>query len=205
MTLFDRIKETGKKYGMNVKDVAKKAGIGENAVYRWKESQPTADKLQAVADVLHVTTDYLLGNTDIKQPISNLVPTGKRMVQIPILGEIACGDPITAEENIEGYETEPADQVPIGETFYLRSRGNSMEPTIPNGALVLIVSQPDVEDGQIAAVQVDDDSRATLKRIHHQGDSIILMPDNSSYAPIILNEANPGRIIGRAIKVKFDL
>jgi transcriptional regulator with XRE-family HTH domain len=61
MTLFERIKETGKKRGWNVKQVAVKAGIGENAIYRWKDSQPTADKLVAVADVLGVTVDYLLG------------------------------------------------------------------------------------------------------------------------------------------------
>lgn len=205
MTPYERAKKTAKKQGISLQTVATRAGMGINSIYRWKDTTPASDKLQAVADVLHVSVDYLLGNTDIKQPISNLVPASKEMVQIPILGEIACGDPITAEENIEGYEAEPADQVPSGETFYLRSRGDSMEPTIPNGALVLIVSQPDVEDGQIAAVQVDDDSRATLKRIHHQGNSIILMPDNPMHSPIILNEENPGRIIGRATKVKFDL
>ncbi len=68
MTLFERIKETGKKRGWNVKQVAAKAGIGENAIYRWKDSQPTADKLKAVADVLGVSVDYLLGNTDVPTP-----------------------------------------------------------------------------------------------------------------------------------------
>jgi repressor LexA len=205
MTLFERVKETSKHRGQSLQQTAQKAGLGINSLYSWKQKQPSVERIQAVADVLHVSVDYLLGNTDIKQPISNLVPASKEMVQIPILGEIACGDPITAEENIEGYETEPADQVPNGEVFYLRSRGDSMEPTIPNGALVLIVAQSDVEDGQIAAVQVDDDSRATLKRVHHRGNAIILMPDNPKHSPIILNEENPGRIIGRATKVKFDL
>ncbi|MDG3060329.1 helix-turn-helix transcriptional regulator [Lacticaseibacillus sp. BCRC 81376] len=74
MTLFDRIKETGKKLNLNVKEVAIKAGIGENAIYRWKTSQPSADKLQAVADVLHVSVDYLLGNTENPSPKSSVKP-----------------------------------------------------------------------------------------------------------------------------------
>lgn len=72
--LFDRIKETGKKLNLNVKEIAIKAGIGENAIYRWKTSQPSADKLQAVADVLHVSVDYLLGNTDNPSPKSSVKP-----------------------------------------------------------------------------------------------------------------------------------
>lgn len=68
MTLVDRIKETAKKLDMNLQDVAKAAGIATNSIYGWKNVTPAADKLKAVADVLHVSVDYLLGNTDNPNP-----------------------------------------------------------------------------------------------------------------------------------------
>lgn len=68
MTLVDRIKETAKKLDMNLQDVAKAAGIATNSIYGWKNVTPAADKLKAVADVLHVSVDYLLGNTDDPVP-----------------------------------------------------------------------------------------------------------------------------------------
>lgn len=68
MTPFERIKETAKKNGLSLQDTATKAGIGINTIYGWKRYVPASDKLQAVADALHVTTDYLLGNTDDPNP-----------------------------------------------------------------------------------------------------------------------------------------
>ncbi|KRL12820.1 helix-turn-helix domain-containing protein [Schleiferilactobacillus perolens] len=64
MTTVDRIKAVAKQRGWNLKNTALKAGLGENTIYGWKEYKPSSDKLQAVADVLHVSVDYLLGNTD---------------------------------------------------------------------------------------------------------------------------------------------
>lgn len=80
-----------------------------------------------------------------------------------------------------------------------------MEPTIHDGSLVTIREQPTVEDGEIAAVLVDGDNEATLKRVKHQGDLIMLMPDNKEYDPIILDKCNPGRIVGKAIRYTASL
>ena len=80
-----------------------------------------------------------------------------------------------------------------------------MEPTIPNRAFVLVNPQSSVEDGEIAAVLVDGDTEATLKRIKYQNDLVFLMPDNRSYDPIVLSKDFPGRIIGKAIRVSIDL
>ena len=111
-----------------------------------------------------------------------------------------------AEQNIEGYTHELFEEEPQkDELFALRCKGNSMEPLIPNGALVLIHKQPTVEDDEIAAVQVDDDTRATLKKVKHVGKDVFLYPINTKYDPIILNKDNPGRILGKAIHVGFDM
>ena len=64
MTTLERIKELAKKRGLNLKSTAKQAGLSENAIYKWNTQTPSTDKLKAVADVLGVSTDYLLGNTD---------------------------------------------------------------------------------------------------------------------------------------------
>lgn len=80
-----------------------------------------------------------------------------------------------------------------------------MEPTIPNKAFVLINPQSFVEDGEIAAVLVNDDSEATLKRVKHQGKIIMLVPDNKNYDPIIITKEYPAKILGKAIRYTTNL
>lgn len=80
-----------------------------------------------------------------------------------------------------------------------------MEPTIPDGAYVLIREQSDVENGEIAAVLLNTDTEATLKRIRKQNGNIILTPDNSQHEPIFINENNPVKVIGKAIRFTVDL
>ena len=151
------------------------------------------------AQAVGTTTDDLLG--------INLsgVTTVTRLVKIPLLGAIACGDPILAEENIERYMSEPAEYLPTGKLFYLQAKGESMEPTIKDGSLVLIRQQPDVEDGEIAAVLFTEDNEATLKRIKRAGQTVILMPDNRDFEAIVATDDNPVRILGKAVRVTTDL
>lgn len=80
-----------------------------------------------------------------------------------------------------------------------------MVPTIPSDSYVLIRRQPVVEDGEIAPVIVNGDSEATLKRVKHVNDVVMLMPDNNDYHPYIIDENNPARILGKTVKVSFDL
>lgn len=70
MTVYERTRNYAKEHGLSLQEVAQKAGLGINSIYRWKNSVPSTDKLQAVADVLHVSVDYLLGNTDDPSPNS---------------------------------------------------------------------------------------------------------------------------------------
>ena len=80
-----------------------------------------------------------------------------------------------------------------------------MEPSIPDGANVYIREQPDVEHGEIAAVIVNGETEATLKRVKKQGDTIILMPDNNDFEPYIISSNNPSRIVGKAVSFKVAL
>lgn len=184
--------------GLDQRALAERIGVSDAAVSQWLkgEKYPRIDKIQKMADFFNVPKSMITE----EQP-TNLIPVGPRTVPIPVLGTIACGEPILAEQNIVEYIYESPDRLPAGDLFYLRAKGTSMEPTIPDGALVLIRLQPDVESGAIAAVLVNGDSEATLKRIKRQGSIVVLMPDNPAHQPIVITPENPARIMGRAIQV----
>lgn len=185
--------------------------ISKSMISRWENG-----KNDIQMEMVHIIADYFNVNpVRLINPVitDNVATLPKNLVeektneniQVPILGEIACGDPITAEENIEGYLEEPEDSLPSGTVFYLVAKGHSMEPTIPNGSNVLIREQPEVEDDEIAAVLVNSDTEATLKRVKHQGNMIMLMPDNKDYSPIIITSDNPARILGKAVRYTTNL
>lgn len=185
--------------GISLSELARNVGMAKSALSRYfnKTREFPLNKVDDFAKALHTSPEYILGfgKYDVATNIKR--PTGVR--KIPVLGQIACGDPITAEENIEEYRETVAELLPSGNVFYLKAKGESMSPTIPNGAYVLIHEQPDVEDGEIAAVLVDDDSEATLKRVKRQRGLVMLMPDNPEYDPIVLSSEYPGKIIGKAV------
>lgn len=187
--------------------------ISKSMISRWENGtvDPQMTYVSYLADYFNTDFKKLIDDNNYDTSnisnIESLTSSNMIGVRIPLLGEIACGEPITAEENIEDYITETfnAGDVPSGTLFALKAKGNSMQPTIPNGATVLIREQPDVEDGEIAAVLVNNDTEATLKRVKHMGDMVILQPDNRDYDAIPLTKDNPGRIIGKAIKVEYPL
>lgn len=182
-------------------DVVRDLEIPEATIRSWfnGEKYPRIDKIQILADYFNVPRSRITEEqTGVMQRVSNLV-------KVPILGTITCGEPILVEENIEDYREEIADLLPTGNIFYLKTRGDSMTPTIPENSFVMIREQADVEDGEIAAVLVNGDEEATLKRVKRQGDIIMLVADNPSYPPYVITKDNPARILGKAIKFSADL
>ena len=95
--------------------------------------------------------------------------------------------------------------MPSGDIIALHICGDSMSPGIPNGSNVLIRLQEEVEDGEIAAVQINGDSEATLKRIKRQDNLIMLVADNPKYPPIVITAENPATVIGKAVQVIYNL
>lgn len=212
-TIASQIKKLRKSRGWTQPQLADKLSVSKQTISNWETGikVPRMGSLQKLANIFNVrigeiTNASIVSDEENMQPSNIIYPEGLERVQIPLVGEIACGNPITAEENLEGYIEETFEKpVPSGTLFALRCKGQSMEPTIPDKAIVVIHEQSEVEDGEIAAVQVDHDTEATLKRIKHQGDMVLLLPDNKNYDPIILNKENPGRIIGKAIKYSAPL
>lgn len=199
--LSENLNRLLKKSGKSQADVVRDLDIPEATLRSWfnGDKYPRIQNIQKLADYFNVKRSQI---TD--EQISGLEKV-YNLVKIPILGEIACGDPLLAEENIEGYREELEDFLPSGKLFYLKTKGDSMTPTIPLNSYVMIREQPEVEENEIAAVLVNGDTEATLKRIKHQGNMVMLVADNSEYPPYIITEDNPARILGKAVKVSFDL
>lgn len=182
---------------MSMSELARRVGMSKSTISRYfnKKQGFPLNKVDKFASALGTTPEEVLG----VEPI-DLVPVS-RLRKIPVLGMIACGEPILAEENIDSYISQPVNNLPKGRFFYLKAKGNSMKPTIPDGSLVLIRQQPEVESGEIAAVLFTDSTEATLKRIKKVGDAIILSPDNKDYEPMIIDDKHPARILGKAVQV----
>ncbi|MBO0961490.1 helix-turn-helix domain-containing protein [Neobacillus sp. MM2021_6] len=122
------------------------------------------------------------------------------MKKLPVVGKISCGAGSIAFEEIEGYEPTPREWLNGGEYFYLKAKGDSMvNARIVEGDLLLIRKQYDVENGEIAAVSIDDE--AVLKRVFKTGDNVILQSENPNYAPIVLDPKKNIRIIGKLKRV----
>ena len=216
-SIASQIKKLRKSRGWTQPQLADQLSVSKQTISNWETGikVPRMGSLQKLADLFNVKigeiTNASIDDNDvpkINKPSNVIYPLSDilQRVRIPIIGEIACGDPITAEENIEGYTEETFEKpIPSGTLFALRCKGHSMEPTIHDGSLVTIREQPTVEDGEIAAVLVNGDNEATLKRVKHQGDLIMLMPDNKEYDPIILDKNNPGRIVGKAVHVSWNI
>lgn len=184
-----------KQAGMSQQVLADKLGVTRSAIgmYETDQREPNLDTLKALADIFGVDLDTLAGRDRERALPSNVTPM-EEMGQVPLLGRIACGTPILAEENIEEYVDLPRR---IKADFALECKGDSMVGAdIRNGDVVYIRAQPEVENGQIAAVLVDGDE-ATLKRLYFDGRTVQLVAENPSYAPMVFT----GEEISKRLRV----
>ena len=156
-------------------------------MYETGGREPDFETMEAIADIFNVDMDYLMGRTQVerKHPISpprKEIPPGfqplPEMMQVPLIGTIACGTPILAEQNIKSYIGVPA---AWRADFALECHGDSMSPTICDGDVVCVRSQPEVEQGQIAAVRIGEE--ATLKHCYYQNGVVQLIADNPAVCP----------------------
>ena len=196
MTFGERLRYARKEKGLTQKELALKIDAAHNSISNWENNQnmPDPDTIQNLCWALDVQPNYFF-SFDAPLP-GNIIPVPE-MRKIPLLGRIACGAPILAEEHIEEYIDIPKH---IHADFALTCQGDSMiNARIFDGDIVYIRQQDTVESGEIAAVLIDND--ATLKRIRIFDDHISLEPENPQYRPIVLwgEDMNTVRILGKAI------
>lgn len=214
MTGLDDQKNFYKAVGQNIKKyrdlrnyslqvLAEKIGITKKTVQRYEhgEHKIDMDRLKEIADALEVSVNQL---TEGAYTYLGEAPAESENISLPIVGRISCGNGRVAYESIEGYETTPRSWINGGEYFYLRAKGDSMTGArIHDGDLLLIRQQNEVEDGEIAAVLINDE--AVLKKVYRQNNTLVLQSTNSNYPPIIFNGDEQNiRIIGKLKKVVIN-
>lgn len=200
MTTGERMKERRKELGLSAEYIAERLGVSPATIYRYEkgdiEKMP-GNILEPISKILRTTPACLMGwEVQNDSFPSNIIPMPSTY-KVPIIGTIACGEPILAEENIDGEADMPEH---VKADFALRCKGDSMiNARIYDGDIVYIKQQPTVEDGQIAAVLIENE--ATLKRVHLFPDHIVLEPENPQYRPLVYweDDMNSVRILGLAV------
>ena len=198
--LLQLIEDNDISYG----ELSKKTNIPKSALQRYATGETEKipiTRIEVIAKALNTTAQFIMGwdenesyNNDIFSiPGINPIPkTYKR----PRIGTIACGEPILAEENIEAYDDIPDN---IKCDFTLICKGDSMvNARINDGDIVYIKQQSQVDNGEIAAVLIDNE--ATLKRVYIYEDKVVLQPENTKYPPFVYTkeDMNNIRILGKA-------
>lgn len=200
---MNRIAELRKKNNMSQAALGKIIGVAQNTICNWENGkrEPDFQSIQKLANYFAVSVDYLLG----RDSVENSPPASTGGVWIPVLGRVAAGIPIEAIEEIEDYEEIPLDMARRGDHFALRIQGDSMEPKISNGDIVIVRKQQDCNDGEVAVVLVNGED-ATVKRIKRRPEGVMLIPSNPDYEPMFYSnydiENLPVKIIGKVVELR---
>lgn len=196
------LRELRLKKGLTQAQLANALGIAQGTLSGWETEKYEIDKANLIklSEMFGVSTDYILGRaTHIDAPQS----TGG--LWIPVLGDIAAGVPIEAVKDILGWEEIPLEMAQTGEFFALRVKGESMEPKISAGDVVIIKKQADVDSGDIAAVLVNGEE-ATVKRVKKMPEGVMLIPSNPVFEPMYYTndeiEALPVTILGKVVELR---
>lgn len=204
MTIGSRIRELRLSKGIAQNELATKVGISNHLLYKYENgiiSNIPSDKLEKIASALYVSPAYLMGWEEQDEQsvadLDNIYPINLKKFRV--LGEIACGLPTYADEQYETYVEASAD---IKADFCLIAKGDSMiNARIQDGDVVFVKEQSIVENGQIAAVIINDE--ATLKRWYFYPDSqkLMLVAENPKYEPLVFigKELYNVRCLGKAV------
>lgn len=200
----EELKKLRKQRSLTQQKLADALGISKSTISMYENGnrEPDFETSEAIADYFNVRLDDLLGrknsfSSNIPNNLPNNIIPIPKMKKIPLIGTIACGEPILATENIDSYigVDENSDA-----TFALRCKGDSMiTARIFDGDVVYIRPQPDVENGEIAAVLIGND--ATLKKVYKAPNKVTLSPCNPMYSDLVYTDEqlNEIKILGKAV------
>lgn len=206
MVNVDKIKKLAERQGIKLTRICE---LIDRKVYYLNDVKRNGgnmpqEYIEKIAALLSTTPEYLCDETDDPE-----IPPeeGKRRIRrIPVFGNVAAGVPIDAITDIEDYEEMWEDEASrYGELFALRIKGDSMEPRICNGDIVIVRAQPDVENGETAIVCINGD-QATCKKVQKTQDGLMLISTNSKYDPMFFSwkqvEDLPITVIGKVIELR---
>lgn len=203
MSIAENIKRIRLEHGLSQAELGKIAGVSDKAVSTWELGikVPRMGAVEKMANYFGIAKSEIVDDVQPSPAKKPTIPPGfepmPRMRKIPLIGSIACGIPITAEQNIEKMVDVPES---IRCDFSLTCHGDSMvDAGIHDRDVVYIHIQPEVENGQIAAVRIGEE--ATLKRVYYSDGVLTLMPANPAYAPMVYSgpQLDEVQIEGRAV------
>lgn len=202
MTVLEKVKELCKGKSIAISTFERDMGLSKGAVYKWKKCSPNMETLIKISKYFSVPIDYLTGKEEDALPADIFPLTVKKF---PLLGEIACGEPIFANEDRESYIMSGTD---ISADFCLKAKGDSMiGARIMDGDIVFIKKTDIVNNGEIAAVIIDDE--VLLKRFYYYKDEnlLTLQSENPKYAPknYMGEQLEHIRVLGKAVAFQSDI
>ena len=154
------------------------------------------DRIKKLSEILQLDAEQLIGDGQQQKA---------GFVKIPLLGDVAAGVPITAQEDVLGYEEVPQEWTENSTLFALKLKGDSMEPRMVSGDVVIVKKQSDVNSGEVAIVMVGNEE-ATCKKVVKHSDGMVLISNNTKYPPMFFTakevEDMPVRIIGKVIELR---
>ena len=210
MSIAENIKRIRLEHGLSQAELGKIAGVSDKAVSTWELGikVPRMGAVEKMATYFGIAKSVIVDDAQPAYPPASPAPIPPgfepmpKMDWVPLVGRIACGTPITAEENVEQMVCVPSRW---HSTFTLTCKGDSMEPRIHDGDLVAIRSQPEVENGEIAAVRID--GEATLKHVYLHDSFIELRPENPAFNSIILSREDMNNVVieGKAVGLCRDI
>lgn len=205
MDFKDRLRDLRLSRGLTLQQVADYVGLQKAAIYKYEHGltvNPKRSLIEKLATLFQVSPSYLLGINDEEEKSDSAT----KGVRIPVLGNVAAGIPITAVTDVEDWEEIPEKLASSGTYFALRIKGQSMEPRICNGDVVIVRQQSDVDTGDVAIVLVNGDE-ATVKEVKKLDTGIMLIGWNTAvYSPRFYSAKDikslPVRIIGKVVELR---
>lgn len=208
MTVGERIKNLREKLGMSQVDFADKINVSKQTLYKYENNIITnipSDKIEAAASIGNVSPASLMGWDNNVGPITSGIKHKRPGVVINVLGRVAAGTPIEAIEDIIATEEITEEMASTGEFFGLQIDGNSMEPKMSKGDVVIVRQQDDAESGDTVIVTING-TDATCKRLRKYRDGIELISTNPSYEPMFFSNEEiinkPVKVIGKVVELR---
>lgn len=208
---MNRLRELRRTKNLSQEELGAVLGVQKAAVCKYEKGRVALpnEMLVKLCDYFEVSADYILcRESAMVTPLfkthttvsEHLMPI-EDSVGVPLVGRVHAGLPILADENIEEYIPVAANEAVAGEYFYMEVEGDCMEGEfIPEGALVLVRMQPNVENGRIAVVRIGEE--VLLRKVKTVGDALMLIPANTKYEPMIVSR-NEAEIIGRVTEIRI--
>ena len=195
-----RIKSAREDLKLTKRELAKRIGVHESSINKYEKGlvDIPLSKISELARVLKVTEAYLMGWEE-------KTPQTQQGLQIPVLGNVAAGIPISAVEDILDYEEVPQSWENQGEFFALRIKGDSMQPKMDDGDVVIVRQQSDANSGDTVIVLVNGDD-ATCKKLQKTENGIMLVSTNPNYLPMFYSNeeiaTKPVVILGKVVELR---